>query len=677
MTDRPSASTKPAEAAPGSLSVVASALTVRRANDAEIVIEGSRGAPAWPRFRTVWPVVLGVLGWGAALLAEVGDASWLALVVPTIVVIAEIRRRRSSVVTLFRGSRLARWQRGAVQLTVRWHKAELADDRLAVVLKLSGGEVRLPLRQEALMAARSQAAAFVEAFAEPEASAPATTGPVVDDAFFEEFGLIELSRARAVLLATEWLGLRLTLAVMAWIVGTGGALVLASAGRATPLVALALALAPACVWLVPVRRLTVEPGLGLGIDGDDPTPFDVELPQWRSPSRDATLPAHVDIRRGSRLLRLVRRVPPLHWWSEDILFIARRRVDGLSGCASFIQAFSQSPEEVQVDTEQVPPHSDASAAEQVLGWQESKPLVLTGKLRARRRPLERSGGILLMATMLAVPAIIGKSWLSGAIAIGAVFIGLVRWLISGLARPRLTFEPGARFLTWRLRGLEVRLRWTSIESARTGNGLIVRTEAGPLRVPLPRRTPERRIDAAIQTLERHFPPDEATAPPSTTWPAEFTAALDSIDFEAATPMRLRFVCGRAGPATLGLLAAVEGGFAFGILGIGPPTVVVLISLIPLIGWPFLFAVQDVAIERGTRSLIVHGRYGPLRERLTPAMLAVTTAGDTMTVEVFGLSILAPDHMLNVPLSTPNERTVEPVRRALLAFAGFDASEGET
>ena len=71
---------------------------------------------------------------------------------------------------------------------MRWHKAELADDRLAVVLKLSRGEVRLPLRQEALSTARSQAAAFVEAFAEPEASAPATTGPVVDDAFFEEFG---------------------------------------------------------------------------------------------------------------------------------------------------------------------------------------------------------------------------------------------------------------------------------------------------------------------------------------------------------------------------------------------------------------------------------------------------------------------------------------------------------
>src|SRR4030095_13654961 len=105
---------------------------------------------------------------------------------------------------------------------------------------------------------------------------------------------------------------------------------------------------------------------------------------------------------------------------------------------------------------------------QLLGWQESKPLVLTCKLRYRQQLLERSPIGFFLTTMSAVPAIIGKYWLSGGIGVGAVFIGLVGWFISGLARPRLIFEPGARFLTWRLRGLEVRLRWTSIESARTG-----------------------------------------------------------------------------------------------------------------------------------------------------------------------------------------------------------------
>ena len=107
--------------------------------------------------------------------------------------------------------------------------------------------------------------------------------------------------------------------------------------------------------------------------------------------------------------------------------------------------------------------------------------MLTCKLKYRHLVFERSPVCFFMTTMWAVPAIIGKSWLSGVIGIGAVFIGLVGWFISGFARPRLTFEPGARLLTWRHRGLEVRLRWTSIESARTGRGLIVPTEAGPLR----------------------------------------------------------------------------------------------------------------------------------------------------------------------------------------------------
>jgi hypothetical protein len=343
--------------------------------------------------------------------------------------------------------------------------------------------------------------------------------------------------------------------------------------------------------------------------------------------------------------------------------------EGLRAYASFIQAFSPSPEEV-------PAYSDAGAAEQLLGWQESRPLVLTGRLRYRQLLLERSPIGFFMTTMFAVPAIIGKSWLSGAIGIGAVFIGLVGWFISGWVRPRLIFEPGTRFLTWRLRGLEVRLRWTSIESARTGKGLVVQTEAGPLRVPLRRRTAERRIDAAIEALERHFPSDEATARPSATWPAGFIAALDCIDFKAATPIILRFLCGRLTPIKFILLLMAEIALACGILAIAPPPTVVLISLVALIGWPLLFAVREVDIERGTRTLIVRIRRDQSREKLTPAMLAVGTYGDSMTAESAVIIIQTAEHTLILLPSGTEERAVEAARRALLAFSGIDALEGE-
>jgi len=666
MTDRAAASSNPAEAAPVPLSVVTSVLKVRRATDAVLVIEGSRGAPAWPWFRTILPAGLGVLACIAALLAGVGDASWLALVVPATVGIALIQRRRPSVVTLFRGSRFAQWQRGAVQFTLSWRKAELADDRLAVVLKLSGGEVRLPLRREATSASRSQAAAFIEAFAKGDGSFSGTTGRAVDDAFFEEFGLIEASRDRVVALATESLGLRVTLALTAWLVSTGGAIALASVGRAAPLVALALALAPACVWLVPVRRLAFAPRRGLGVDGDEPSAFDVELTQ----TRDDGVPVYIDVRRGSRLLRFVQRAQRIHGSSEDILRVARRDVEGLNACASFIQTFAQSPEEV-------PAHSDASAAEQLLGWHQAEPLTLACKMRLRSWPFERSSAAFIMTALATLPVVITTfGLLISAIGIGTIVVALLGRSIVAWVRPRLIFERGARALTWRLRGLEVRLRWTSIESARTGKGLVIQTEAGPLRVPLRRRTDERQIRAATEALERHFPPDQTTAPPSATWPAGFTAALDCIDFKAVTPIRLQFLCGRLSPVIFLSLVMAETALACGMWAIAVPPTAVLISLIALISWPFLFAVREVTIDRGTRSLTVHRWRSQDVEKLTPPKLLVGTIGDTMTAESFIIVIPAMDHKLILfPLAT-EERAVEEARRALLTFSGFDASEGD-
>ena len=59
------------------------------------------------------------------------------------------------------------------------------------------------------------------------------------------------------------------------------------------------------------------------------------------------------------------------------------------------------------------------------------------------------------------------------------------------------------------------------------------------------------------------------------------------------------------------------------------------------------------------------------------MLVVKTYRADMNTETFVLSILAADHTLNVPLVARDKHSVEAVRRAVLAFAGFDVSEGET
>jgi hypothetical protein len=291
--------------------------------------------------------------------------------------------------------------------------------------------------------------------------------------------------------------------------------------------------------------------------------------------------------------------------------------------------------------------------------------------------MERSSFLFIITAVGAIPVAIATfGFLMSVLGIGTIVVGLLGRSVAGWARPRLTFEPGARFLTWRLRGLEVRLRWTSIESARTGEGLVVQTEAGPLRVPLRRRTAERRIDAAIEALERHFPPDEATVPPAATWPASFTAALDCIDFEAVTPIRLRFRCGRLTPVKCSLLVIAEIALAFGMWAIAVPPMVGLLGLIALIGWPSLFVVRVVAIERGIGSLIIHRWRGEVLEKVTPPQLLVGTIGDSMTVESFVIVIPTIDHrLLLFPLAT-DEQAVQEARRALLAFSGIDASEGE-
>lgn len=297
--------------------------------------------------------------------------------------------------------------------------------------------------------------------------------------------------------------------------------------------------------------------------------------------------------------------------------------------------------------------------------------MLTCKLSARRRPLERSAGAFYATTIGALPVVIGTFWWSSAIGIATVFVGLVGWSIFGVARPRLTFDPGARVLTWRLRGVEVRLRWTSIASARTGKGLVVQTEAGPLRVPLRRRAVARRIRAAIEALERHFPAEDATAPSSGTWPPGFGAALDCIDFKAVTPLRLRFLCGRLSPVKFVLLLMAEIALAFGMVAIAVPPMAVLISLIALVGWPFLFVVREVVIERGTRSMMVHRWRGQELEKLAPSKLIVGTIGDSMTAESFVIVILTTDHTLILPPLAADKHAVEEARRALLTFSGID------
>ena len=85
MTDRPAASTKPAEAAPGSLLGGRVSLEgPARQRCRGIVIEGSRGAPAWPRFRepsgpSSWVCSGGVLRSWRRLATRAGSRSWFPL----------------------------------------------------------------------------------------------------------------------------------------------------------------------------------------------------------------------------------------------------------------------------------------------------------------------------------------------------------------------------------------------------------------------------------------------------------------------------------------------------------------------------------------------------------------------------------------------------------------------
>jgi hypothetical protein len=223
--------------------------------------------------------------------------------------------------------------------------------------------------------------------------------------------------------------------------------------------------------------------------------------------------------------------------------------------------------------------------------------------------------------------------------------------------------------------LEVRLRWKSIEFAGTGKALIIRTEAGPLRASLRGRAGERPIHAALEALEQHFPPSVATTPPSETWPVGFTSALDFIDFKAITPVRLQLLSGQMGVLTFCFLFLLEMGLAFGIAELGAPPAAASIILIALIGWPFLFAVWEVAIERGCHSMIVDRWRGRLRETFSPSMLKITTIGSPLTSQSFGMNVLASDHTLILPGLAAARNTVEEAGQALLAFSGTGSFEG--
>jgi hypothetical protein len=274
-------------------------------------------------------------------------------------------------------------------------------------------------------------------------------------------------------------------------------------------------------------------------------------------------------------------------------------------------------------------------------------------------------------TLVALPTMTAFWVLIGAAAIGGALAGLVGLL--GLARPSLTLEPGSRDLIWRLRKSEVRLRWESIEFAREGKALIVRTQAGPIHASLRGCPGEPQFRQAVEALERDSPPSPGT-PPSITWPAKFTAALDFIDFQAIGPAQVRFLSGQMRLLTFCLLLMGEIGLAFGIAELHPPPAAVPIILIALLGWPFLFRVREVVIERGSRSLVIRRWRGHLRENLTPSMLQMTRI-EADGNESFGMKILALDHTLILPGLAIDRNTVEDAGQALLEFSGTGSVEG--
>jgi hypothetical protein len=523
-----------------------------------------------------------------------------------------------------------------------WDRAEVSSDRLAIVLKVRGGELRLPLRGQPPPDAVQAAAAFLNAFSDGEAQ-PDAGGADVHDAFFEEFALVEASQGRVVATATEGVGIPLSLALGAWLVATGIAVACASLGLAAVIVGAILAVAPVAAWIVPVRRLAFVRDEGLYVDDQGPSRFEVEVTKLAGGEA-----AYVDVVRESQFFRLTTRA----WKTER-----------LQACAEFLRSFAEPGLVLEA-----PAAVDATDAAKEGGqW----PLAFTSELRLRYQPLERSAVVLSAAVISAFPlAVAAFGWLMAIVAVGTAVLGVVARSLLSLARPTIAFDATTRHVAWQLRGVNLRFRWSSVESEGTGRGLVIQTEAGPLRVLLRGgRASERHLHRAIQAMERALPsPVDSAGTSGGEWPPGFVAALEFLDFDAVTTAELRLTASRLDLRVAMCLVVAGLALGFGVLSIEAPAAVTATIGLASVAWPFLFRPLRLTIARGSGSVLIRSWFRETHGPLTESLLHIRTLGSALTGQSFGLSMSIDDQTVALPGLTTHRALAEDARRALLGYS---------
>jgi hypothetical protein len=260
-------------------------------------------------------------------------------------------------------------------------------------------------------------------------------------------------------------------------------------------------------------------------------------------------------------------------------------------------------------------------------------------------------------------------WVMATVATGTMMLVVVTRTVYSFARPKVSFEATSRQVTWRLRELKVRCRWSSIESDGTGKALVIQTEAGPLRVLLRNRASEQQVRRALEEVETTFASSKgASQSQSGDWPSSFAAALDFLEFEAANTAELRLKGGRLGLPTSLCLVVAAMALSFGVVWIEPPATAAAIIGLAFVGWPFLFRPLRLTVAKGSRSVLVHSWTSESREPLTESMLHIVTVGSPLTSQSFALRISIGGRSFMLPGLTTRRTVAEDARRALLEYS---------
>jgi hypothetical protein len=303
------------------------------------------------------------------------------------------------------------------------------------------------------------------------------------------------------------------------------------------------------------------------------------------------------------------------------------------------------------------------------------PLCLVGRLRFRARPLERSSIIYFAAAVSAWPLVAMRcDFLAGLVGLGIVGVLVAIRSVTSVARPRLCFEEGTRFLSWRFRNVQVRLGWTSLARAPTGKSLIVLTEAGPLEAAPTRESGERDLDRVIASVEVRCPTGAAAHGPNL-WPSEFGSALELLQFESVSPTKICLRSGGMGMFKAGVMILFVMGLSWAVSAIEPPPGAAAVVALTLACWPFLFSVRNVALQRNAGKALVGSKRSSLSHELTADRLTVTSISAD-GIESFGLRIEIDGKWLALPGLTASREIAESARRALLEYSSSQSGRSQ-